>query len=577
MGKRASNMPFELVVLTALALQPQLSAIAQDTPAVSSARQAVTQNITHTEFAAPELITALNDLAKELDAKNSVEAQQARQLAGDIASGKIPKFYDGAVTMRSDKSLLIRKAVEAGKYSGDAIIILTPNQQGYKETIEHVGGLTAGDTKPLPAWKTPVAQKDAPMEMGCGISTDKQIVLLEKSRYFFDSPAGQSSIEVTNDARLGSLHAFARAIDQTAKISQSEQFQGSYISDLNNAPINKLPQLALYIQPTVGPKELVTDLYTALNTPLPSEEDKALLAMFPSATSALKSGLARLQQEAKSNGAAAELSPEWQTLMATGTKLKYGGQYEQAEKYFLEAKKLAKGDVQIAETLNQLAGTYRYQQRYAEAVPLYNDALACIERKFGKASPKYATVLDNLAQVYGLQGNKQKQEALQREVVSIYEKSTEPCQLDLGMAVCNLANSVSDPKEAEKLLLRGISILSKLPPSDEITVSLGIAYDNLGTCYSKLGDFAKSEESHRKGLELVEPRLGAHPDVAICMYNLAMALVAEHKYDEAETHAKRSTAMYAKLYGTSHPAYLAALRREARVMNFVLGSRVKKQ
>ncbi len=58
----------------------------------------------------------------------------------------------------------------------------------------------------------------------------------------------------------------------------------------------------------------------------------------------------------------------------------------------------------MATSLNNLAALYHAQGRYAEAEPLYNRALAILEKALGPGHPLVATSLNNLAELYKAQG-----------------------------------------------------------------------------------------------------------------------------------------------------------------------------
>ncbi len=68
--------------------------------------------------------------------------------------------------------------------------------------------------------------------------------------------------------------------------------------------------------------------------------------------------------------------------------------YPEAEKQWSAALKEAEGfgpqDPRLATTLNNLAGLYQAQGRYAEAEPLYKRALAIIEKALGPEHPPVA-------------------------------------------------------------------------------------------------------------------------------------------------------------------------------------------
>ncbi len=60
----------------------------------------------------------------------------------------------------------------------------------------------------------------------------------------------------------------------------------------------------------------------------------------------------------------------------------------------------------VATSLNNLAGFYYAQGKYAKAEPLYKRSLAITEKALGKDHPNVADVLENMAKLYKKIGKK---------------------------------------------------------------------------------------------------------------------------------------------------------------------------
>ena len=91
----------------------------------------------------------------------------------------------------------------------------------------------------------------------------------------------------------------------------------------------------------------------------------------------------------------------WQSYMDAGVEAYQQGNYPEAEKLFAAALKEAEWfgpqDPRLATSLNNLAELYRVQGRYAEAEPLHKRALAIAEKALGPDHPHVATSLENYA------------------------------------------------------------------------------------------------------------------------------------------------------------------------------------
>ena len=73
----------------------------------------------------------------------------------------------------------------------------------------------------------------------------------------------------------------------------------------------------------------------------------------------------------------------------------------------------------MATSLNNLAGLYQAQGKYAEAEPLYQRALAIREKALGPEHPDVANSLNNLAVLYRAQGKYAEAEPLYQRALAI--------------------------------------------------------------------------------------------------------------------------------------------------------------
>ena len=116
-----------------------------------------------------------------------------------------------------------------------------------------------------------------------------------------------------------------------------------------------------------------------------------------------------------------------------GQTLYEAGQYEQAIPFWVKALELAElvagsENPFTVVFLNNLAGLYRVQGRYAEAEPLYKRMLAIIEKapEGGPEHSSFANGLNSLAELYRAQGRYAEAEPLYKRSLPIYEKVLGP-------------------------------------------------------------------------------------------------------------------------------------------------------
>jgi tetratricopeptide (TPR) repeat protein len=91
------------------------------------------------------------------------------------------------------------------------------------------------------------------------------------------------------------------------------------------------------------------------------------------------------------------------------------------------------------EILNNLAEVYLVQGEYGKAAPLYARALAIFEKILGAESPGTAGGLNNLARLYQAQGEYAKALPLYERALSIFEKEVGSKHATTKSVAVNLA------------------------------------------------------------------------------------------------------------------------------------------
>jgi tetratricopeptide (TPR) repeat protein len=223
--------------------------------------------------------------------------------------------------------------------------------------------------------------------------------------------------------------------------------------------------------------------------------------------------------------------------------------------------------VEAARLLNQ-AGLYLSERaRYAEAEPLYQQALAIWEKALGREHPDVATGLNNLALLYKSQGKYAEAEPLYQRALKIREKSLGPDHSDVAQSLNNLAvlyRAQGKYAEAEPLHQRALAIWEKALGPDHPNVAFSL--NNLAELYRTQGKYAEAEPLYQRALEIREKALGAeHPSVATCLNNLALLYHAQEKYAEAEPLYERAVKIDQKALGPDHPGVATDLNNLAEL------------
>src|SRR5438093_9784823 len=108
----------------------------------------------------------------------------------------------------------------------------------------------------------------------------------------------------------------------------------------------------------------------------------------------------------------------WKAQTGAGYQAYQQGRFSEAEHFLAaavrEAEKFGPQDPRLGASLYSLALLYQAQNNYAEAEPLYERALAIVEKAVGPEAPVTAMVVDGLAGVHFDQGAYDRAEPLFR-------------------------------------------------------------------------------------------------------------------------------------------------------------------
>src|SRR5579883_204984 len=176
-----------------------------------------------------------------------------------------------------------------------------------------------------------------------------------------------------------------------------------------------------------------------------------------------------------------------------------------------------------AGALNNLAQLYGEVGRDAEAEPIYQRAIAVMEKAGGLDSADVAPELTNLAALYERQGRYAEAGPLFKRALSLWERARGPGNPDVGKALNNLATLYEREDrhaDAEPLFRRALAIYQKAAGPENPAVATVL--NNIGQVVKSEGRYADAEPPIRQSLAIREKLLGRdHPDVARSLNNLA--------------------------------------------------------
>ncbi len=245
----------------------------------------------------------------------------------------------------------------------------------------------------------------------------------------------------------------------------------------------------------------------------------------------------------------------YRSRLDRGESQNYQEEQELAIKYWRQASELQNElglQIDLANSLNNLAGIYRATGHYSEAEPLYKQALELRKRLLGDNHPSFATSLNNLAGLYkstgqyskadlaGLYkstGQYSKAELLYQEALELRKHLWGENHIDVVASLNNLALLYDEQgryDEAEPLYLQSLELEKRL--LGENHPSFALILNNLALLYYHQGRFTEAEPLSQQAIELDKQFLGEeNPDVATDLHNLGLIYRAQGLYSEAES------------------------------------------
>ena len=235
------------------------------------------------------------------------------------------------------------------------------------------------------------------------------------------------------------------------------------------------------------------------------------------------------------------------------------GRYAEAEPLFQQSLAIRKQQLgdnhpSVANSLNCLALLYTSQGRYAEAEPLYQQSLAITKQQLGDNHPSVATILNNLAAFYRNQGQYAEAESLYQQSLAIRKQQLGDNHPSVATSLNNLAvlyESQGKYAEAEPLYQQSLAIMKQQLGDNHLSVATNL--NNLAGLYKFQGRYAEAESLLQQSLAITKQQLGDnHLSVAISLNNLAVLYESQGKYAEAEPLYQQSLAIMKQQLGDNH-------------------------
>jgi tetratricopeptide (TPR) repeat protein len=247
-------------------------------------------------------------------------------------------------------------------------------------------------------------------------------------------------------------------------------------------------------------------------------------------------------------------------LNNTARYLLHHARYAEAEPLFVEALAIrsqvhGREHPEVAIALNNLGLQYWHMGRYDEAVTHMEEAVAIASLTLGEDDANYATDLDNLALVYHYQSRYEEAGALHEQALDITRQALGAEHPSVAIRLNNLALVYSDTgryAEAETLLKETLEISRKTLGEDHPDYATCLL--NLAILYAEWDRPAEAEPLLRQALSIREQALGPeHPVIASCYFWLGRARWAEDRFVEAADCFRLALEIWERALGPQHP------------------------
>ena len=183
--------------------------------------------------------------------------------------------------------------------------------------------------------------------------------------------------------------------------------------------------------------------------------------------------------------------------------------------------------------------------------------------------PVFADSLNNLAELYRIQGHYSEAEPLYQQVLKLRISIRGEEHLDVAESLNNLGTFYFYQGKflaAEQNLFAALNLWKRLLGNEHPQVAIGL--NNIAQLYQAQGNYLKAESIYIQVLGIQNTSLGSkHPDIWRTLNNLAAIYDLQGRYQEAEKTHIAALGMIKQLYGNEHPDVAVSLNNLAALYN----------
>ena len=244
--------------------------------------------------------------------------------------------------------------------------------------------------------------------------------------------------------------------------------------------------------------------------------------------------------------------------------------YADAGSYYQQAAELLPERYELDKALyfNNAGMSFQEEAEYDSALPLLQKSVNIFE-KIGKQHPIYLTALSNLAGLYRDQGLYDEALALSQTILEIRGQILGKNHPDYAFSLNELALIYEILGEDQKALpLYQESLKIKENTIGKQSISYATTLGNLAVLYGKQGNYETALALHENSSKIFGQVLGKqHPDYAISLRNFALFYQEYDKLDEASSLHQEILMILEQTLGSQHFEYAMELNNLAGLYN----------
>lgn len=378
---------------------------------------------------------------------------------------------------------------------------------------------------------------------------------------FFVVLAGATAVSVS--FAISESHQRSLAVQRADETMQVADFQSAMLRGLNVESMGRWikEKLRNQIESSLAQSSVGDSLDRRPRTPNEIEQQlsafDALVAPTPGADvarSVLDEFVLAPAADAIESQFAGQPAVQAQLQDAVGRMYFDLGLYDRAEPHLRAAVELRKEgtadqNMALAGSLSALAGLCQAQDRFDEALTLYQRSLDLMASAAGADSREFASINVDYANALSNRGRFDEAEPRFDEALGVLRAQGGAFQADVASALNSLGEMLrrkGDIARAEAAHREALDIRKSLHHDDNSDVAISL--NNLANLLTEAGRFGEAEPLQREALDVQRRLLGVeHPYSIACLQNLANTWRAIGNYGEAEAGFKEAITLYRKL------------------------------